>query len=478
MQQNQSWGASPQTALNLERFERGAHVAVSGQQVGLFGGPLFTIFKALTAIKLAEEATRQGVDCVPVFWLAGEDHDLAEVNHVSILGPDYSIQKLQTSTRGSQDAPVGELRFGAEIAHAMEEAAESLGDNELVTLLRETYREGETFGTAFAKLLAKLFGAWGLILIDGSDPALRTMAAPIFHDAIERSAELNHALLERGKELEAAGYHQQVKVTRASTLLFAIQQGARVPIHRRSDGGQPMEFSIGKEWLNQGELLRRIKETPEEFSPNVLLRPIVQDYFLPTLAYAGGPAEVAYFAQGGVVYKALAARITPIVPRISATLIGQKANGLLDRYDLEFSDLFEGPVGLQETVAKRTLPNRLQKAFEDAAGSLDSSLLAIRSQLEQLDPTLVSAAKTSASKMRHQIEQLRGKAARAEVRRNEILTRHANFLSNMLYPNKDLQEREIAGVYFLAKYGLGLIATLHEALEMDCVDHQVVQLES
>lgn len=476
--QNRVWGASVRTISNLERFRKGAFAVVSGQQVGLFGGPLFTIFKALTAIKLAEEATAAGVGCVPVFWLAGEDHDLAEVNHTSVLAPDFSLEALETPTHSLPHASVGGIQFGAEIEPVVEQAAALLGDAEIVVLLRECYGPGQTFGSAFAKFMARLFAPWGLILLDGSDPALRQIAEPLFAESIERSAELNAAILARGKALEAAGYHQQVKVTPFSTLLFAIHDGARLAIHRRTNlSSGSAEFSIGKDWLTREEILRRIDERPGDFSPNVLLRPVMQDFLLPTLAYVGGPAEVAYFAQVGVVYEALGLNTTPIVPRMSATLVAAKAQSLLHRYELKLADLFPGPVILQEQIAKDLLPAGLQSAFEQASSGLSEALDEIRKQLQRLDPTLVAAAQTAASKMRHQIERLRGKSARAELRRNEVIGRHAEVLSNLLYPGKNLQEREIAGIYFLARYGLGLIATLHTELSTDCLDHQIISLE-
>ena len=233
--QNKSWGASPKTLENMAGLRAGASAVVTGQQVGLFGGPLFSIFKALTAVKLANEATAAGVDCVPVFWLATSDHDLAEINHVSIPQGDGSLQKLEATTHGLPDAPVGTVTFGEEIDSLVNTAAELLGDSEVVGLLRQAYRSGETFGSAFARLFTKLFADWGVILLDGSNAELHAIAEPMYRAAIERSAELDDAVLARGQELEAAGYHQQVKVTESSTLLFTLHDGARVPVYRRGN---------------------------------------------------------------------------------------------------------------------------------------------------------------------------------------------------------------------------------------------------
>ncbi len=235
--QNKSWGASAKTLANLERLRKGAAAVVTGQQVGLFGGPMFAIYKALTAVKLAEEATAAGVDAVPVFWLATYDHDLAEVNHVSIPGADGALQVLTTSSHDVASAPVSAVRLGDEILPVVEEAAKLLGDSEAAQFLRESYRPGESMGTAFARLYARIFAEWGVILLDASDGELDRVAEPIYRAAVERAGELASAVLARGEALEAAGYHQQVKVTPSSVLLFTLQRGARTPIHRREHGG-------------------------------------------------------------------------------------------------------------------------------------------------------------------------------------------------------------------------------------------------
>ena len=474
--QNQSWSASAKTLENIAQLRAGASAVVTGQQVGLFGGPSFTILKALTAIKLADQATRSGVDCVPVFWLATEDHDLAEVSQVSIPGPDGSLQKLTAPAEGLSNAPVGTIRFGSEIDAVVEAASGLLGPGEISDFLREAYRPGETFGNAFARLLARLFADWGVILLDAADPEFHRIAEPIYQAAIERAVELDEALLSRGKALESAGYHQQVKVTPSSTLLFAVRNGARVPVHRRVNGDGRAEFLIEEERISKAELLSRITSSPWDFSGNALLRPVIQDYLLPTLAYTGGSAEVAYFAQAAVVYELLLGRVTPIVPRFSATIVEPKPKTFLERYGLRLPDLFLGPENLREQMASRTLPEELQSAFDQAEASLEKSLAAIREGLARLDSTLVDSATNAASKMQHQLSQLRSKAARAELRQTEVLTRKADVLSNLLYPRKALQEREIAGVYFVARYGREFLRDVYQTIHPDCVDHQVISL--
>jgi bacillithiol biosynthesis cysteine-adding enzyme BshC len=477
--QNKSWDASPKTLANLDRLRKGAAAVVTGQQVGLFGGPMFAVYKALTAVKLAEEATAAGVDAVPVFWLATYDHDLAEVNHVSIPGPDGALQVLTTPSHDVPGAPVSAVRLGEEILPLVDQAANLLGDSEAAQFLRETYRPGESLGTAFARLYARIFAEWGVILLDASDGELDRVAEPIYRAAIERADELSAALLARGEALETAGYHQQVKVTESSVLVFTLRQGVRTPIQRRGKGNAA-EFVIGSdagaEKLSQSELIARIGSNPEQFSPNVLLRPIVEDYLLPTLAYTGGAAETAYFAQAGAVYEALLGRVTPIVPRFSATIVEPKMQRLIERHGIAVPDVFAGPEALRRQLAERGLPQDLQAAFEAARKSLDSHLSSVKEKLVKLDRTLVDAADTARSKIEYQLERLHSQVARAEAQKSELVARHAETLSHALYPDKGLQERGIGGIYFLARYGRDFLQQLHDAMQPDCHDHQVLEL--
>ena len=475
--QNRAWGASSRTFANIDRIRQGALAAVTGQQVGLFGGPLFSILKALTAVKLAEQATAAGVDCVPIFWLATEDHDLAEVNHVALLSEQGLPERLVAESHGVPDAPVGTVKFGPEIEPVIERAALLLGESEVTGWLRESYRPGETLGSAFARLFTRMFADWGVVLLDPADKDFHEVAKPLFHAAIERSSELDEALLARGKALEAAGYHQQVKVTSATTLLFHVQDGVRTVLRRKSSGGNGGEFILGGERVSKAELLDRMEGAPEEFNSNVLLRPVVQDYLLPTLAYTGGAAEVAYFAQVAVVYEKLLGRVTPVLSRFSATLVEPKAQRLLERYGLGLPDLFHGPEKLREIIGSRTLPSDLQSRFAETKGALEKSLAALRESLAKLDSTLVDAASNAESKMLHQLSQLEGRAARAELLRNEVITTHSEALSSALFPHKALQEREVAGVSFVARYGPGLLKNLYEAMHTDCHDHQVIDVQ-
>jgi bacillithiol synthase len=465
--QNREFGAGEKTLANIERLRQGAAAVVTGQQVGLFGGPTFCILKALTAVLMAEKA-----GAVPMFWLATEDHDLDEINTVNLAAGDH-LQKFTVNVPHREGAPVGTIAFTDEITAATQQVEALFGKSEISELLTESYRKGETFGTAFARFYTKVFSDMGVVFLNPLDKKLHRIANPVFRTALEKSEEINQALMTRNHELEAAGYHAQVKVTPSHTLCFYFEDGARTPV-RHQDG----EFFIGEGKLSAEELLSEAERCPEKFSANVLLRPLMQDYLLPTLCYIGGPAEVAYFAQIEVVYRNLAGRVTPVVPRIFATLIEPRIAKLMDRYQLSLPDLFNTPEKTRELVASRALPDSILESFDLAAEHVEKALALIQGPLEKLDKTLIDAAENAGSKMRYQLQGIRDKAARAEARKNTEVLRHADELIAALYPSKELQEREIGAAYFLLKYGKSVLDEIKAAARTGCCEHQVIRIQA
>ncbi|HEX7289337.1 MAG TPA: bacillithiol biosynthesis cysteine-adding enzyme BshC [Candidatus Angelobacter sp.] len=469
--QNRAFGAGTKTLKNIERLRQGAAAVVTGQQVGLFGGPLFSVLKAVTVALLAEKT-----GAVPVFWLATEDHDLAEVNALNLPAADH-LKRFTVNVPHTEGAPVGSIFFGDEVTAAAQQIEALFGQSEITELLAPAYRKGETFGSAFASFYAQVFSDLGIVLLDPLDAEVHGVAQPLFRSALDKAEIINQALARRGQELEAAGYHAQVNVTPSHTLCFYLEDGARdgarTPVRHEGD-----EFVIGTRRLTRADLLKETEQSPERFSANVLLRPVLQDYLLPTLCYIGGPAEIAYFAQAETVYRHLAGRVTPVVPRIFATLIEPRQAKLLERYGLKLEDVFVPPEKLRELVASRALPESITKSFDEAAGHLEQALATIGPALETLDKTLVDAAENAAGKMRYQLQSLRDKAARAEARKNDELQRHADELAALLYPNKELQEREIGALYFLLKYGKGFIVQLKELVDERCMEHQVIRISN
>lgn len=475
-EQSERFGAGEESRRNLERFRRGAAAVVTGQQVGLFTGPMFALYKALTAIRLADWLTGRGLDCVPIFWLATEDHDLEEVNHVLLLDADYQLHRIaDQAAPHALNAPVGEVTLSSEVAWQTEQVIGWLPETawraELARALAESYRPGETFGSAFGRLLARLLGRFGVLLFDPMHPRLHEMAGGLFRRALDEADELGAALLERNKELVKAGYHTQVHVTPQSTLLFQRFAGQRTALRRR-DG----EFLLGEEPRSTAQLLAELEQGPGDFSPNVLLRPVLQDYLLPTVAYVGGPSEVAYLAQASTLYQRLLGRMPVVYPRASFTLLDARASELLGRYVAKVSDVLAGPQELREKMAEQLLPPELAAAFARDEQRLQELLADLHQKVDSFDHTLADALATSGSKMSYQLAKIRRKAALAAGRRSQQMERDAALLENLIYPNKSLQERVYTGVCFLGWFGPALLDQVYQQIAFRATHHQVLVL--
>jgi len=468
---NERFGGGPAVIEAVNRLAAGSVMAVvTGQQVGLFSGPAYTIYKAVTAIRLARELTARGMETVPVFWIADEDHDVAEVNHTYFLDEVFELIRLEHGSP-ARHLRVGDIAFDSGIGKLTEQAAKIAG-GEVARWLKECYREGETFGSAFGKLMARLFSDFGVVLLDAMDARLHRLGLAVFRRTVEESSELNRALLARGQELEKAGYHAQVKVREQTSLLFAMVNGRRVPL-RRKNGNFVLEDGLR---LSPREVLDWMERATGDFSPNVLLRPILQDTLLPTVAYIGGPAEAAYFAQANTLYERLLKRMPVFFPRASFTLVEPRTERLLAKYGLSVEDAFRGPQRLERAIASARLPRGLKSSLARAEKKIGEALDTLGGGLEKLDPTLVGAVSTGRKKVLYQLEKLRHKAARAEASRAEIARRHARMLQCALYPHHALQERVINFLPFLGRYGKTLLEQLIEQVTLRGGDHQVIRL--
>jgi bacillithiol synthase len=486
-EQNTAFGAGPAVFGNLDRLENGAVVIVSGQQVGLFSGPAYSFYKALSAIQVANELTRSGIETVPVFWMATEDHDVDEVRHVSWF-QEGQLKRFELAAPDEKDAgrPVGKILLGAQIDEQVHEAAELLvkqGSVLLAQFLKESYNRGETYGSAFAKLFAKLFSQQGLILLDPLDPALHRIAAPVYQQAIEDRDALNETLLLRGKELESAGFSAQVKVTAKSTLLFYMgnqcggktqaSDGVRKAIAASGHG----KFQAGEQQWAAADLLKAIESTPEDFSPSALLRAVVQDYLVPTVAYIGGAAEIAYFAQSEVVYKHVLRRMPVILSRPDFTLLDIKAAKLLRAYKLNVEDIWAGSQEVRRRMELASVPKDLSRDFDRNHKQVVKMLDQLHDQLKNLDPTLQGAVETARKKIEYQIDKLRRKTGRAQDAKATLLAVYENFLEQLLYPHKVLQSRELCLLPFLARWGPGGLTELQKLCgSKNLGRHCIVQL--
>jgi bacillithiol synthase len=448
--QNESFGASAATLAHLERFERGAIAVVSGQQVGLFGGPAYSVYKALTAVQIAAELTSEGIDAVPIFWMATEDHDLDEVRFTNWF-TDGTLRRFELPAPADAGKPVGKIVLGEAVAEFSREAVsllEKAGNATLAKDLAESYGPQETYGSAFGKLFARLFREQGLILVDPLDAALHNVAAPVFRRVVDRRDAIISELLQRGKDLDHAGYGSQVKVTAKNTLLFHLNGAGREAISATTEG-----FSTDTAHWSPQELAEVVEDEPHKFSPNALLRPVVQDYLFPTVAYIGGPAEISYFAQSEVVYRHVLERMPVLLPRAGFTLVDGKAAKLLQKYELSVEDVWQGAQVVRKRMEAHSVPKGLAESFERNQKLIDEMMQDLAGQIGKLDSTLVGAVENAKSKIAFQIENLRLKSGRALDERNHVIDEHERYLESLLHPNKALQSRELCLLPLLARWG-------------------------
>jgi len=468
------FGAGSKALENIEKIRQGARAVVTGQQVGLFGGPMLTLLKAATAVARAAEATKTtGVEHVPVFWLATEDHDLAEIDHVSLL-TKKSVETVKAKLKTAVPVPVGGVVLGQEIEAALDKASELLTWAPIAERLREFYRPGATLGGAFARLMTELFAAQGLIVMDAAGREFHALGATVLRAAIERAEEFEAALLARTAELEHNGYHAQVLVKTGASLLFLVDEttGERLALRRPSDG----VWKAGGRSYTTAELLGILETTPERVSPNALLRPVFQDAILPTAAYIGGPAEIAYFAQSAVLYEGILGRMTPVLPRLSATLIEPAIGEVMARHEVSLPDALTTSEALAQRLGARAMPIEGKRKIAAVGNAMDAELGALTEHLSAMDASLGRAAAVSASKMRYQMSRLRRMAATFELQKEASLRKHADAMTLNLFPDGHPQERVVGGVWFVARYGDGLIERLVEEARNLCPGHVVVRL--
>jgi bacillithiol synthase len=446
---------------SLRRLAQPGTVAVvTGQQVGLFGGPAYTIYKAVTAVKLAEDLTARGLPAVPVFWLASEDHDFPEVSNLYAFDSGQRPVRLHVDApAGTQSRPVGGIHIEKP---PIDELRRSLAGfphaDEVLAAVEQSYRPGVTMTEGFRALLTALIGRMGLVTLDPLDPAVRAIAAPLVAEALSAAPELKARLLDRNRELAAAGYHAQVHLEPKTSLFFLLENGERVP-QRRKDS----EFAA-------------LRDRAADVSPNALLRPVMQDYLLPTVAYIGGPAELAYLAQSNVIYDRLLGRMPVVVSRGGFTLLDARAEKLLARYRLSVTDVLVHEEALKDRLAQALVPETLENALADTGSEIERRLARMGEELEKFDHTLAASLKKSRAKMMYQLEKMRRKTGREILRRDARAGGDAQHLTGLLYPHRHLQERFYSILPFLAKHGMDVVDRLHDAMELSCPDHRVLTL--
>ncbi|MDQ3181733.1 MAG: bacillithiol biosynthesis cysteine-adding enzyme BshC [Acidobacteriota bacterium] len=479
---NKSFRTGEKTFANIELLREQDCVAiVTGQQAGLFSNALYTIYKALSAIRLAEDLCRQHIKAVPVFWIAEEDHDFAEVKTMSAVDKEGKLVEFENIPKNyAENFPVGFIEFDETIKETIKSLFETLPrtefSDELKKILSETYQAGETYSTAFAKFLARIFSAYGLIFISPLNEKLKKLCAPIFAEVVEKSDKIISALLARSAELESQNYQVQVLAAEDSFPFFYQNgNGERQPLRRNLEN-EKIKVSRSKIEFDKAQLVEIAYTSPQNLSPNALLRPVVQDYLLPTLVYFGGAAEVAYFAQNSVIYEILNRPVTPIHHRASFTVIEPKHARTLKKYELDFLDLFVGKEQILAQVVEKFLSATTAKVFAEVEEIINTQLNRLDKSLIKSEPTLSANLINRRKKILWHLGALRKKYHRAEIQKNEIVQRRIENLFTTLLPHNFLQERTLNLATFLNLYGTNFVGWIYDAIETNEKEHQILYL--
>lgn len=445
---------------------------VTGQQAGLFGGPLYTLLKAVTAIKVAARvADEVGVPAVPVFWIEAEDHDWNEVSSCRVLDGEMRLQTVSLGTPlGAGEGPVASVRLDPSIFAAIDILRSTLPATEFTSetleRLSEAYKPGFGMSEAFGRWLESLLGRLGLVVYDGSDPDAKPLVAGVFAHELESPGESTRLAIETGRALVERGYHAQVVPHADNVSLFRLD-GIRRTIHYR-DG----QFVVGDvEKVSPGTLREEALSEPSSFSPNVLLRPIVQDALFPTICYVAGPNELAYLAQLKPLYERFGVPQPLFVPRATATLLDSAAARFLARYDLPLESLQPDDEAALNRLLEAQLPASVEEALRAASSAIDERMGRLVEAVPAIDPTLERTARSTLGKMQHDLRTLHDKIIQAAKRRDETLRRQFARTRALAFPDGVPQERIIAQVYFLNRYGDALIDRLREDLPIDMGTH-------
>jgi bacillithiol biosynthesis cysteine-adding enzyme BshC len=479
--QNEAWGAPPIVRLRIQELSQSPAVAVvTGQQTGLFGGPLFTLYKAQTAIQLAARL-RESLGCpvIPVFWMTSEDHDLAEADHITLLDRSGTLVNLRHTAWGSQAGYMpANLRLGPAIGETIQRVWDLLPATDFTPALREAlthaFAPERTLAESFARWMTHLVGGTGLVLVDGADPRLKRLAAAIIQRELEEAPRSSQEILAVSQSLRALGYPAQIEARPEGVNCFLLREGRRGLVRdakgfRLRDSGEVIPGS---------ELRRLAQEAPDRFSPNVALRPVVQDFLLPTIAYVAGPGELAYFAQLRPVYQAFDVPMPLIVPRASLTLLEPRMFQLMQRFRLMLPDLVLEPEQLASRILRAQLSPDFESTLAKARQGVDEIFRGVGEAMTHVDPTLKATVGQTAGHIKGHLDQLERKAVQALKRRESETRQQVQRVREALMPGGKPQERVFPALPFLARHGPAFLQMIQGAIDGPGWDHRLVELRT
>ncbi len=485
LQQNRRWlscssHSGEKTAHNIERLrEENCFAVVTGQQTGLFGGPLYTLYKAITAIRLAgmlEEKLSSPV--VPVFWIESEDHDFEEATVIRILDGNGVPQRIAYEPAGRVEGlPVSSVIIEEQMNETLIRLDSALPGTEwkdaLLELLRCSFAEKTYYHDAFASCMNTLLGDRGLIFVTPSDAELKELALPLLRSELETAPETSRLVAESGEKLENLGMHAQIGVKSGRVNLF-YHDPKRRPIFFHDD-----KFSIEnmESSKSRDELLEMLNLNPSAFSPTVSLRPLMQDFLFPTLAYVAGPGEISYWAQLGGLYRHFGIPHPVVYPRMSLTLLEEKHGKILEKYGIRLDEALLDQGRLLDERISRSLPADFIEKTDQSRASIEEIVKILQQEAVAIDINLEPAFRHFAGKLDSQWDALARKMRDAWISRDAVLKGQKERVRNSLFPEGALQERALNITSFLVKYEQAFIERLFTDPSITPPwNHQIVKL--
>jgi bacillithiol biosynthesis cysteine-adding enzyme BshC len=483
--QNKMWKAPPEVLENISKLTSpNCFAVVTGQQAGIFTGPLYTIYKIITAIKLSEWLSVEypKYTFVPCFWLEVDDHDFKEINHLRFINKENELHRLELSeTPGDELKPVYMRHINTEIEGWKAEINDQLFQTEFMDSVLEkffdSYSGQLSYADAFATLVLKFFGNLGLVVLNPADPEIKKLGRPIYQKAVESPEKIQEQLKDRNAALTQSHLPAQILFQPEQTLLFYTdEKDQRVRIDFDEKGDFLLKYGDKYRRLEHQKLVNIIGESPERISPNVALRPLIQDSILPTAGYVAGPAEVAYFAQLSALYDYFGQTMPVIYPRHRITIVESKIRKIIEKLGIDFSDLFSHRSDFWEYFIQQ----KQGKDTFDKIGAIQSNIAAKLNELEKIvaevDPTLINAIQKTAQRIDSGIEQIMGKIINAMKQGEAIEMNQVKRALLFIFPENNYQERVINIIYFLIKYGPDLISNLYNELPVDTRSHYLIYL--
>ncbi len=473
--QNSKWHEASVVEKQAARLRHPNSLAVvTGQQLGLFGGPLYTLYKAVTAVKLAARLeTLLERPVVPLFWLEGEDHDLQEAGQVSLLNRNEPLTLRYPGAEMNRTS-VGRLVVSNDIVDIRDGLHEALPPSDfradVLNLAHSCYDEGVTFYDAFARFLAALFGDSGLLFVRPDDPDLKAMAVSLFVREV-KDFEHSHSLLLKAGDVLEKRYHAQVRS--APLGLFLYEGDERKSLDAR---GGSITVRDSDRRFSRDDLVALVQSAPETISPNVVLRPLYQDTVLPTVAYVAGPGEVAYFAQFSPLYRWAGVSMPMIYPRLSASLVEGKVRKVLEKYDLSVPDLGSGVETLFRRVVEKEMSVDLKKIAQDVRTDIEDAIRPLADAARAVDPGLNGAAAAFGKSLEKEIGKFQGKVLKSEKKKHDLIDAQLDKAANNLYPYGKPQERIFSIMQYLVRYGTGFVRQLLRDVPDDTSRHHILHI--